>query len=241
LVDGGTKQPEAAGAVLFSPASGQASYLGLIKRMHSGRRLVDRRRQRGYRDIDEKTHRLVGPNSATSNYRNDLRSYADFCVSSSSAKLHLEAVSLQQPGFPDETFRYRLVETKSKHVLWERWQTHGEGSPVNAFVSDEGYVVVRAHWLDWASENLLFIDPKGKKELVITVAAEGHLDELPPAAKPEKRRDRQKPATFVWTDSHIRVSTAGPLWTDGSFGPLPPPTSACGPAGAGGSSSIWRA
>jgi hypothetical protein len=164
------------------------------------------------------------------------RSYSDLRVSSPGGKLRLEAASpdngneLVRDGAPlrgetfgsfQRNFRYRLVETHTETVLWERWQSTGEGSPVSALVSDEGYVVVRAHFLEWGSEELLFVTPGGQKRLVIVVAAEGYLDDRPLRATPKQRRDKLQTATLLWTDEHIQVTTAGPSWTAGSFETFP--------------------
>jgi hypothetical protein len=70
--------------------------------------------------------------------------------------------------------------------------------------------------MDWASDQLLFINPRGEKRLVVVVAAEGHSGE-------ETRRRRGKPVhtTVVWNDEHVQVTTAGPIWTAGSFETFP--------------------
>jgi hypothetical protein len=161
------------------------------------------------------------------------RSYPDLSVSSRNGRLTLEALSpdngneLERNGARGKgdtyrsfqgNFRYRLVQTDSKTVLWERWQSEDEGSPVSGLVSDEGYVVVRANFLGWGSDELLFIDPEGKKRLVVVVAVEGYTADGPARSNPKSQSEH---ATVVWNDQHVQPTSAGPMWTAGSFETFP--------------------
>jgi hypothetical protein len=116
------------------------------------------------------------------------RSYPDLHVLSPGGKLSLEALSPDNGndlvrdgtrvkgttlGSFQKNFRYRLAETGNQTPLWERWQSDDEGSPVSALVADSGHVVIRAHSMDWVSDELLFIDPRGVKRLAVVVTTEG--------------------------------------------------------------------
>ena len=152
------------------------------------------------------------------------RGYDDLFCSSRDGGLRLEAVSadngnaLMRDGVEVEgrgfrafqrNFRYRLVEVPSGRVRWERWQDERECSPVEAYVSDGGHVVVRAHFMDWASEDLLFFGPDGEKRLTVTVCRSGN-----PAPT-------QTGESVAWHDDHVLPGSAGPTWAWGSFETFP--------------------
>jgi hypothetical protein len=171
------------------------------------------------------------------------RSYADLRALSPSGKLRLECLSAENenevvlPGVSTSSFglqrhfRYQLIDTVTGGVLWERWQEDKEGSPVAARVSDDGYVVVRAHYLKWEREDLIFFALTGEKKLVVVLKAAMSVKvpveqpesvskkKLRQKQKAERRRLRANPKRFdtvVWIDPHIGISSARPTWARGS-------------------------
>jgi hypothetical protein len=88
-----------------------------------------------------------------------------------------------------------------------------------AVVSDDGYVVVRAHYMDWASEDLMFFDTNGDKRLVVMVSAQEYVNDdvvEEPTEQEKLRIERPAPITVLWRDPHVQPSTAGPFWELGS-------------------------
>ena len=143
------------------------------------------------------------------------RIYSDLRVSSSSGKFRLEALSKDNRA----GFHYRLSDTSSQQVVWVRRQERGEGSPVSGLVSDDGVVVIRAS-LDWASEQLLFIDVTGKTRLAIIVSA-GDRAEAQAGKGGKAKAARPAQPTVVWKDDHVEASSAGPLWSAGAVETFP--------------------
>ncbi len=147
------------------------------------------------------------------------RSYRNHRATSPDGRLCLEVTSPENgPGFesPDRgsvqrNFWYRLTNSVTKEVCWERQQAEGEGSPVEVFLSSEGHAVVVAHHLSWATDQLLFIDRAGKKRLVLLVSpAHDEADDDSEEGAPDLR-------VLAWTDSHVHATTAGPRWRAGSL------------------------
>lgn len=145
------------------------------------------------------------------------RGYPDRVALSASERYRLEATSPQnQPDHPwyrfghQRGFRYRFVDHTTGTTLWERVQEEGEGSPVELLVTDDGLVVVRAHYGSWTEEALLFFDRPGRKRLVIVVTGG------PTEAEDDEPRHETAPTT-VWRDRHVSMSTAGPHWVGASL------------------------
>ncbi|APR78845.1 Hypothetical protein A7982_04192 [Minicystis rosea] len=95
------------------------------------------------------------------------RSYRDLRVSSPNGTLVLEALSPDNgndllrdgehipgddTGYFQRNFRYQLLRADNETVVWERWQSPHEKSPVCGVVSDEGYVVLRTHRMHWGAK-----------------------------------------------------------------------------------------
>jgi len=87
-------------------------------------------------------------------------------------------------------FRYTCTDTQSGKTLWSRVQDEREGSPIQIFVSNAGWTVIRT-----SGDMLIFVNVKGKES--------GQFDLL--GAVPKKETDEY----VVWT-------TAGRRWSDRS-------------------------
>ncbi|WP_438033705.1 hypothetical protein [Sorangium sp. So ce204] len=162
------------------------------------------------------------------------RSFADLRATSPDGGLCLEALSadngneLVRDGalvkgssyrIFQKNFRYRLMDARNQAPLWQHWQDRSEGSPVAAWVSNDGYVVVHAHPLS-VTDQLLFFTRAGEKALVVVIAPEGADPGIVPERAPKRRRDRRhgpRPRVVLWADRHVCVSTAGPIWSQGSL------------------------
>lgn len=112
-------------------------------------------------------------------------------------------------------FRYRLWCESGNRLSWERRQPGAEGSPKDAFVSDEGEVVVRTNYSgSWSCEDILFIGRDGTVGFGVTLnSVKGRFS----VARPETDYP-------LWEDEHVRATTGGPMWSFGSF-----PTFVSGP------------
>lgn len=97
----------------------------------------------------------------------------------------------EKPRAFQSNFKYELVDTASGKVLWTRGQKHEyEPAPVNAWVTDEGGVIVETSWSEF---NVFGADsPKPK-------ASHNFLELLPKA-------DSEK---------FVHQTTAGSMWTQG--------------------------
>lgn len=163
------------------------------------------------------------------------RSFDDLRATSPDGGLCLEALSADNGNelFRDgalvegssywafqNNFRYRLMDAQSAAPLWQHWQERGEGSPVAAWVSNDGYVVVHAHLLGSVTDQLLFFTRTGEKALVVVIGPEGTDPDIQLERAPKRKRGGRRgprPRVAVWADRHVRVWTTGPFWSQGSF------------------------
>lgn len=99
------------------------------------------------------------------------RFYDDILIYSPSGAYRLEARS---PDNKDglrpfaSHFTYTLYDGNTKRVLWKRKQPKDESPPVQAFVSEDKWVVIRTGW-----DQLVVIDPEGKTALTYRLLEDG--------------------------------------------------------------------
>ncbi|HPF39715.1 MAG TPA: hypothetical protein P5081_02205 [Phycisphaerae bacterium] len=101
-------------------------------------------------------------------------------------------------------FRYRLHDTQTGQVLWERWQE--EGSPHEAYVSDQGWCVIRTHGF---APQLFAVNPEGKVALRVLICNRDAHIRLVPSAFDEPM--------YEWPAEHLEESTAGSFWVNDAW------------------------
>jgi hypothetical protein len=102
-------------------------------------------------------------------------------------------------------FRYQLLETDTKQVLWERWQVEHEDSPHEVVASDEGWGVLRTHGF---KPEVVAISPSGQETLRVRIYG--------PEVSPNEETV-SRPHTFAWLAQKLIHSTAGMYWTASSW------------------------
>ena len=98
-------------------------------------------------------------------------------------------------------FRYRLVDVETGNIVWERWQE--EFSPQHLYVDDSGWTVAITHCWMWRDE-VIAIDPSGKRVLLVTVSSSDLDTDLLPESE-------------LWIDPHPHGTTAGLMWLENSL------------------------
>ena len=132
--------------------------------------------------------------------------YPDFSRTSPDGRFHLdvrspdnEPIESRRPAvgmgsiYEDSyqhDFVYTLKDTEAYREVWTREQN--ESSPQDAFVSNDGWVVVRTHCA--FISHLLFVDPVG-----VTV------------------QDYDLMEGLLKDDPHVSWGSAGPSWADNAF------------------------
>jgi hypothetical protein len=124
------------------------------------------------------------------------RWYSDVICESANGLFRFEARSpdnaKKQPMPFQSNFAYTLTNTKTKKILWQIKQTKDEASPRQAWVDEDGCVVLRTDW-----DELIVIDISGKVRTKFNILNDGF-------SKAEK-------------DEFVSQTTAGPRWSAYSY------------------------
>lgn len=97
-------------------------------------------------------------------------------------------------GF-QHSFRFRCIDTRSNLVLWERWQTEAEESPVCLYVSDLGECAIRCQG------SVYVLDARGDARVRVDVRPPEFVFASPP----------REP---VFVDDHVADTSGGLRWGD---------------------------
>jgi len=106
-----------------------------------------------------------------------------------------------QYGHEQGNFRFRLLDAQDR-VVWERWQPAREPSPVELYVADEGWLVIRTH--GDRLTYLVCISPAGAETIRVIVT--DPCIHRPPCAIPP-------PGSPIVTATNASLSTAGLSWS----------------------------
>jgi hypothetical protein len=150
-------------------------------------------------------------------------SYSDVSATSPDGRFTLEARSADngtiplpngQPApvrqgerFHQRNFRYQLLETATRRVLWERWQGEREASAGSLLVSNDGWSVLQTSGF---YPEFVSISPSGKETARVRIYPiydnHGPIDPPEPVVNPTT-------PTFDWPALGARGSTAGIFWS----------------------------
>lgn len=124
------------------------------------------------------------------------RFFLDFTASSPDARFLFEATSPDNKAWEGRPmpfaaeFTYTLTDSKAEKVVWT-YQQRDEGSPIQAFVHDSGWVVVRT-----ARDQLLAFSPEtGQRHDAVRILSQFSAEE---------------------GTKYVQYTTAGPFWSGGS-------------------------
>ncbi|MBI2395086.1 MAG: hypothetical protein HYV09_36285 [Deltaproteobacteria bacterium] len=136
--------------------------------------------------------------------------FPDFTVRSPSGEFELAARSADNEGEYlagwQAGFEFTLV--RGGKVAWHARQHRREPSPRHAWVSDDGWVVVRLH--GHSVGGLRVMSPTGEEVLQVRIYQEIRAEGSEPQVRGVRRAD--------WSDAHCSMSTAGLLWAGLGYG-----------------------
>jgi hypothetical protein len=106
-------------------------------------------------------------------------------------------------------FRYRLLESATGSVLWERWQYAREDSSHDLLVSDDGWSILRTHGF---MPELIAVSPSGDDAMRVRLMGP---DDSPSYSETQPvAPGRPEAPSYRWHLRHLAHTTGGHFWAD---------------------------